>query len=328
MAICWYCEKEITGFRYKIAGNECDIECANNQINRSLELLGRLLAEIPEFVGVGLGYDKPEFFWYIFAESELAVRMISEECSMAQLGFSLYPLMASIPSVQKAEPIVSMPGRVIMGGVSVGHFNLMTTGTLGGILRIGDQRYAVSTASILAPYGARLGDMIVQPSIEDSPNRTHSLGKLSVISKLAFGSINDLDAAIATINPEVRSSPRIMEIGSPTHVAEPEIGVRIRKTGRTTGFTEGEILCTDARIKVLKDGQQYILQDQFLAFSPREDFAKDGDEGSFILNNSNDLIGMIQLVFHGMAVCARGNILLDRFGFSSPFCFEQLEEEQ
>ena len=109
LATCWYCERDILGFRYKIAGNDCDIECANNQINRSLEFLGRLLGEIPEFVGFGLGYDKPEFFWYIFAKTEEAVAIIQEACSNALIGFSIYPLMASIPGRLAPEPTVAFP---------------------------------------------------------------------------------------------------------------------------------------------------------------------------------------------------------------------------
>ena len=327
MAVCWYCEKEILGFRYKIAGNDCDIECANSQVNRALEFLGRLMSEIDEFVGFGLGYDKPEFFWYIFAETEAAAISIREVCSNAQIGFSLYPLMAKIPGGVGPEPTVALPDRIILGGVSVGHLNTKTTGTLGGVVRIGEQKYAVSTASVLAPEGSKLGDIIVQPSIEDSPHRAYSLGKLAVISKLAFGSINDLDAAIALVDPEVPTSPRIREIGRPTDVAEPEIGINVRKTGRSTGYREGRVLCTDVRIKVLKGTQQFIFQDQFIVMSESEPFAEVGDEGAFILNNNNDLVGMIQLAFHGMAVCARGSVLMGRFGFTPPYCFEPTDDD-
>ena len=327
MATCWYCEKEILGFRYKIAGNDCDIECANSQINRTLDFLGRLLSEIPEFVGFGLGYDKPEFFWYVFAESEAAVNHIRGACSTALIGFSLYPLMANIPGNKSLEPTVALPDRIILGGVSLGHMNAKTTGTLGGVVRIGDQKYAVSTASVMAPDGAKLGDIIVQPSIEDSPNRAYSLGKLAVISKLAFGSINDLDAAIALVDPEVPTTPRIKEIGRPSDVAEPEIGMNVRKTGRSSGYREGRVLCTDVRIKVVKEAQQFIFQDQFIVMSESEPFAESGDEGSFVLNNNNDLVGMVQLTFHGMAVCARGSILMERFGFTPPYCFEPTEED-
>ncbi len=327
MATCWYCEREILGFRYKIAGNDCDIECANNQINRSLEFLGRLLSEISEFVGFGLGYDKPEFFWYIFAETGDAVASIREACSNALIGFSIYPLMANIPGGVVPEPTVAFPDRIILGGVSLGHLNAKTSGTLGGIVRIGEQKYAVSTASVIAPDGAKLGDVIVQPSIRDSPHRAYSLGKLAVISKLAFGSINDLDAAIVLVDQDVPTSPRIKDIGRPTDVAEPDIGINVRKTGRSSGYTEGKVLCTDVRIKVIKENQQFIFQDQFIIMSDSDPFAEVGDEGSFVLNNNNELVGMIQLSFHGMAVCARGSVLMNRFGFTPPFCFEPTEED-
>lgn len=327
MAICWYCDREIIGFRYKIAGNDCDIECANNQVNRTMEMLGRLLGEISQFVGFGLGYDKPEFFWYIFAENEDAVLMIREACSNALVGFSLYPLIASIPGLEVPEKTVALPDRIIQGGVSIGHLAASTTGTLGGVVRIGEQKYAISTCSTLAPDGAKLGDLIVQPSIQDSPNRTYSLGKLAVISKLAFGSINDLDAAIATVSQDVPTTPRIKEIGRPNDVSEPEIGMNVRKTGRSSGFTEGRVLCTDVRIKIIKEEQQYVLQDQFIVMSETEEFATSGDEGAFVIDNNNGLVGMIQLSFHGMAVCSRGSILLNRFGFTPPYCFEPTDED-
>ncbi len=327
MATCWYCDREIIGFRYRIAENDCDIECANKQINRTLDILGRLLGEIDEFIGFGLGYDKPEFFWYIFAENQSAVLMIREQCSAAQVGFSLYPLLTPFDEKEDAEPTVALPDRIILGGVSIGHLYAKSTGTLGGVLRVGEQKYAVSTAEVLAPEGAKLGDVIVQPSIKDSPHKMYSMGKLSVISKLAFGSINDLDAAIATVDPEVPTSPRIREIGRPNDVAEPEIGMNVRKTGRSTGFTEGKVLCTDVRMKVMRAGLRYVLQDQFIIMSDVEEFARKGDEGAFVFDNNNDLVGMIQLAFHGLAICARGSILLGRFGFVPPFCFEPSEED-
>lgn len=327
MVSCWYCDKEISGVRYKIADNDCDIECANNQIDRTLDFLGRLLGEIDQFVGFGLGYDKPEFFWYIFAENEAAVLTVRQHCSEAQVGFSLYPLIAKIPVQKDPEPIVALPDAIVFGGVSIGHLGARTTGTLGGVLRIGNQKYAVSTAETLAPEGSGLGDTIVQPSVEDSPHKVYGMGKLSVVSKLAFGSINNLDAAIATVEQEVPTSPRIREIGRPNDVAEPEIGINVRKNGRTTGFTEGKIICTDVRIKTVKGQQEYILQDQFLIMADSAEFAAMGDEGAFVINNNNDLVGMIQVSFHGMAVCARGSILLSRFGFTPPYCFEPDEED-
>lgn len=327
MVNCWYCEREIIGFRYKISENDCDIECANKQINRTMEILGRLMGEVDQFRGFGLGYDKPEFFWYIFVENEAAVHLIKEQCSAAEVGFSLYPLHSAIDEVEELEPTVALPDRIVLGGVSIGHLLAHSTGTLGGVLRIGEQKYAVSAAEVLAPDGAKLGDPIVQPSIEDSPHKMYAMGKLAVVSKLGFGSINDLDAAIATVDSEIPTSPRIMEIGRPNDVTEPELGMNVRKTGRTTGFTEGKVLSTDVRLKVLREDKMYVLQDQFIIMSESGEFAKVGDEGAFIFDNNNDLVGMIQMAFHGMAICARGSILMTRFGFMPPYCFEPSEED-
>lgn len=327
MATCWYCGKVIIGFRYKIAENDCDIACANDQINRSLEILGRLLAENDGFVGFGLGYDKPEFFFYIFVEDEASMHLIRAQCSESEVGFSLYPLMTPLVDPEEPEPNVALPDRIVLGGVSIGHALAKNTGTLGGIVRAGDQKFAVSAGDVVAPDGSKLGDPIVQPSVADSPHKMYSLGKLAVISRLGFGSINDLDAAIVSVNEEVPTTPRVMGIGRPNDVAEPELGMNVRKSGRSTGFTEGKVLISDVRMKVLKEGKQFTMQDQFIIMSDVGEFAKRGDEGAFIFNNNNDLVGMIQLAFHGMAMCSRGSILLDRFGFVSPYCFEPSEDD-
>lgn len=327
MAVCWYCEKEIIGFRYKIAENDCDIACANDQINRTLEILGRLLGENEGFVGYGLGYDKPEFFWYIFVEDKASMQLIRSQCSEAEVGFSLYPLMTPLVPPEDPEPNVALPDRIVLGGVSIGHILAKTTGTLGGIVRIGDQKYAISAGEVFAPEGAKLGDMIVQPSISDSPHKMYSLGKLAVVSRLGFGSINDLDAAIVSVDPDIPTTPRVLGIGRPNEVAEPELGMNVRKNGRSTGFTEGKVLSTDVRIKVLWGDKKYTMQDQFIVMSEIGEFAKRGDEGAFIFDNNNDLVGMIQLAFHGMAICSRGSILLGRFGFETPQCFEPSEDD-
>ena len=326
MAICWYCEKEIEEFAYKIARHPCALECADREIERSKGILTRLLAEVDSFVGFGLGFENPEFFWYIFVENEETGLALKDEFSSAQMGFSIYPLVTNIPRISTPDPIKAIPENVVLGGVSIGHLNSKTAGTIGGILTMGDRKYVVSTSQILAPDGANLGDLIVQPSVIDSPQRGYALAKLSVISRLAPGSVNDLDAALGTLNTVVPSTPRIKYLGRPSGVVDPRIGMNVRKTGRTSGFTEGRVLCIDAKVKLIRDNHLLFIQDQFIAMSEDSIFAESGDEGSFLLDNNNALVGMIQIVFHGMAICARGTVLLERFGFQEPDCFEPGEE--
>ena len=101
----------------------------------------------------------------------------------------------------------------------------------------------------------------------------------------------------------------------------------VRKSGRTTGFTEGKILCTDLKIKVVIGNRLYFLQDQFLAISDMGSFAERGDEGAFVLDNRNSVTGLIEMVFHGMAVCSRASLIFERFGLIPPYCFDFDEGE-
>ena len=324
---CWYCGKEISGYVFRIAGNDCDINCANEQITRAKDLLGRLNSEIDSFVGFGLGFEKPEFFWYVFVDDPGMLQYLKDEFSAAQLGFSIYPIVIEIPNQMEPEMIPAIPDKFIMGGTSIGHLNASTTGTLGGVLRMGERKYVVSTASVLAPAGAMIGDKVVHPSRPDSPRRGVILGRLVVISRMAPNSSNDLDAAIAEIDPEILTTPRVKNIGVPSEASEPHIGMSVRKSGRTTGFTEGKILCTDVRMQRIHDGRLYYINDHFIVMGETGNFAEPGDEGSLVMDNRNAVTGMVELAIHGMAVCSRGTILLERFGFVPPECFEPFEDE-
>lgn len=324
---CWYCGKVIEGYAFKISGNECDIKCANQQIQRSKDILAMILAEVDGFVGFGLGFDKPEFFWYIFVENEELLTALKEEFSAAQLGFSIYPLVTEIPRPNDLEMVPSIPEKYVQGGVSVGHLRAGTTGTLGAILRIGERRYAISTATVLAPEGSKLGDLVVHPSRPDSPRRGIILGKLAVISRMTPNTGNEIDAAIVEVRDNIPTTPRIKNLGRPGDVSDPHIGMSVRKSGRTTGFSEGKILCTDVRFKIIQDNKLFYLQDHFIAVSDSASFAEPGDEGSLLMDNTNSLTGMIVMTFHGMAICSKASVIMERFGFYPPECFEPLEQE-
>ena len=327
MPTCWYCDKKIEGYVFRISGNDCDITCANMQVTRARDILGKLLSESDAFIGFGLGFEKPEFFWYLFIENRETVDFLKGELGAAQFGFSVYPLITGMPQDGNPEMIPAVPEQSIQGGTSIGHPLAETTGTIGSVLRIFDKRFVISTATVLAPEGAKLGDLIVHPSRPDSPKRGKILGKLAVISRMAPNALNDLDAAIVELQQEIESTPRIKNLGRPGDVSEPHIGMSMRKVGRTTSFTEGKVLCTDVRIKCFLNNRFYYLNDQFIISSENHSFADRGDEGSFVLDNRNAVIGMITLTFHGMAICSRATTLLERFGFVNPDCFEPLEDE-
>lgn len=96
-----------------------------------------------------------------------------------------------------------------------------------------------------------------------------------------------LDFAIAQLKPGVMTLSEIHEIGPITAIAEPMMGEAVKKRGRTTGLTTGNIsmLMMNAAgtavetIEVKKNGGN-------------ERFSMPGDSGAALLNNANAIIGL------------------------------------
>ena len=92
----------------------------------------------------------------------------------------------------------------------------------------------------------------------------------------------------------------IYEIGHPTGLAIPEIGMRVRKSGRTTDLTIGEIEGVDATVKVSYGaGKTATFRDQLLIGPPG--FSGGGDSGSVIVvdGTAESGVALVGLLFAG-----------------------------
>ena len=101
---------------------------------------------------------------------------------------------------------------------------------------------------------------------------------------------NLVDCAIAEpINPD-DVVDEIMEIGKITGVAEAELGMAIKKSGRTTGLTTGSIEQIDVTVKVsYGENKTAVFVDQLMAGS----MSAGGDSGSAVLNEQNQIVGLL-----------------------------------
>ncbi|MDS0257429.1 hypothetical protein ApAK_07095 [Thermoplasmatales archaeon AK] len=327
MTFCWNCEKEIEGYLYIIGGHDYDLACANGQIERSKEILYKIMNEVDSFTGFGLGFDNPEFFWFVFVDDVSVLPFLKDEFAAAELGFNIFPSTANAIRYSQPPETVSIPKEPVQGGISVGNLPWITTGTLGGVLRSGEEQYIVSISRVLGPPGSRINDEIVQPSLVDFDMNARIVAKLSSVARPVPLNKNLIDAAIAKLQPTVKGSSRIKNIGKPTRIDSPQIGMDVRKSGRTTDYTEGKIIATDVSFKIFDYGKIYSITDHFLISSEDTEFATSGDEGSFILDNNNSLVGMITATFHAMAICSKASNLFERFGFDDAEAFEDLEED-
>lgn len=217
--------------------------------------------------------------------------------------------------------------RPAPGGVSIGHRDI-TAGTLGCLVRKNGQIFILSNNHVLANSNeAELGDPILQPGPYDGGRFPEDhIANLEEFVPISFTGLpsecglatgvaallnmvaivlgsdarlqavsglvaeNLVDAAIARPLKEQDVSAEILEIGVIQGTAPGELGMAVKKSGRTTGLTTGEILQVDVSANVQYGaGQIARFTDQLMA-GP---MSQGGDSGSAVLDESNRLVGLL-----------------------------------
>ncbi len=217
--------------------------------------------------------------------------------------------------------------RPAPGGVSVGHVGI-TAGTLGCWVTQNGQKVILSNNHVLAnSNAAEIGDAILQPgphdggrfpqdhianltqfvpiSFQGDPSEcpfanavisAFNLGCRLIGSNTRYKVIkiqaedNLVDAAIAAPLNTADVKDDILNIGTIQGTVSGELGMAIKKSGRTTGFTTGEIQQVDVTVNVQYGaGQVAVFTDQLLAGA----MSQGGDSGSAVLDNNNRLTGLL-----------------------------------
>lgn len=219
--------------------------------------------------------------------------------------------------------------RPAPGGVSIGHRDI-TAGTLGSLVRKDGQTFILSNNHVLAnSNAAQIGDAILQPGPHDggtvaadhiadlaafvpisflAPEPPSSCGFAgAVIALLNAGcrvigsqtryrtvsiqqSTNLVDAAIARPRAEGDVKDEILGFGAIQGTVRGALGLRVKKSGRTTGLTTGEILQIDVTVDVQYGaGQVARFTDQLMAGA----MSQGGDSGSAVLDEQNRLTGLL-----------------------------------
>jgi hypothetical protein len=217
--------------------------------------------------------------------------------------------------------------RPAPGGVSIGHVDI-TAGTLGCLVKRGNDVFILSNNHVLAnSNAAAVGDPILQPgphdggtlagdhiadladfvpiSITGIPSECNiANGIASVLNGVASvlgratrlqaistqAEDNLVDAAIARPLDPADVSNEILNVGTIAGSAEATLGLAIKKMGRTTGFTTGEVTQVDVTANVqYGTGRIATFVDQFMAGA----MSAGGDSGSAVLDDSNRLVGLL-----------------------------------
>ena len=217
--------------------------------------------------------------------------------------------------------------RPAPGGVSIGHVGI-TAGTLGCWVTKNGQKVILSNNHVLANSNAAdIGDAVLQPgpfdggsfpqdhfanltqfvpiSFQGEPSGCQFANAVISVFNLGCRVIgsntryqvtkvqaddNRVDAAIATpLNP-ADIKDEVFNIGPIQGTVSGELGMAIKKSGRTTGFTTGEIQQVDVTANVQYGaGQVAVFTDQLLAGA----MSQGGDSGSAVLDDNNRLTGLL-----------------------------------
>lgn len=191
----------------------------------------------------------------------------------------------------------------------------------------GDQIYILSNNHVLANSNqGQPGDAILQPGPHDGGTIGDQIATLEAFVPINFGidiptcpiatgmasisnwmarlvgsrhrlqafrenpEMNRVDAAIARPISADLVEKRILEIGVPQGVGEGTLSLKIRKSGRTTGLTSGEITQVDATVQVGYGlGKMATFTDQLMA-GP---MSSGGDSGSAVLDESDRVVGLL-----------------------------------
>src|SRR5947207_976779 len=117
------------------------------------------------------------------------------------------------------------------------------------------------------------------------------LGVLGLsLKRLPKGRMNLVDAAVAEPIDTNLISADILDIGRVTESAEATIGAVVRKSGRTTGLTDGHVTAIDAVVEVdYGGGKTAMFRGQIVS----DLLSKGGDSGSLIVDDRRRAVGLL-----------------------------------
>lgn len=105
---------------------------------------------------------------------------------------------------------------------------------------------------------------------------------------------NRVDAALARPNNPQMFQQAILEIGQPTGTKRPALGMKVRKSGRTTGYTEGTITLMNATVNVSYNTPTGVRQARFSGQVMTSPMSQGGDSGSLIVEiGSTNAVGLL-----------------------------------
>jgi hypothetical protein len=214
----------------------------------------------------------------------------------------LNPLVPGIDDMPESNTRSKLRYRPICGGISAAHRDV-SAGTLGAIMEdastgeplLLSNNHVFANCSTEDKPNAQVGDPIYQPGRADGGDYNQDI-VATLVRWIPYSTTGDnlVDAAVAKPKPGILTSEVILgqneEFISPGEMTPITTKTHVKKYGRTSGFTNGDIIDWDfATTMTYPGGAKVKYVDQLLAKLD----TYSGDSGSILLDNNDNIVGMV-----------------------------------
>jgi len=257
-------------------------------------------------VGVGVRNQKIVLYVETVEAARHAPLSVDGIPVMVRVTGRIYALAVAPLSVQALTAPRTDRWRPAPGGVSVGHYRV-TAGTLGVLVTdaVDGERVVLSNNHVLANSStdrverAEAGDSIYQPGRYDGGVEADRIAGLKRYVSIREWEENRVDCAVASPDRQVDVSDDILEVGRVFGWMDPQLGMAVSKSGRTTGLTSSRVVDVNATVKVDYGPFTATFSDQAVVDSPNRSFGDSGDSGSVVFTQFAGLPVAVGLLFAG-----------------------------
>jgi len=283
---------------------------------------------------VGIAHSESDGEVVVFVEDERALEAVPRSFKGCAVRTEITGKIESLSS-EVASPVSDVSEarrdqvRPLVGGTSLsayvteGPWIYLYGGTL-GMVTYDDK--ILSNAHVIAMNPDTyefldIGTPILQPGSGDGGRLDDRVGELGGYIPIHFepDGENYADAAIGSIDEGVDLSygEEFDEAGNYwiegwTEVSDGDV---VRKSGRTTGVTTGEVLYTNASVWVDYDGQRAYFVDQIVVAQDNWSFSGPGDSGSAV-DKDGEFVGLVFAGSQGYAYISKAEYIIDGLGIA------------
>jgi hypothetical protein len=283
---------------------------------------------------VGIAHSEAEGEIIVFVEDEQTKQRVPHSFEGYAVRMEVTGKIQTL-STQVAEPITDVSEdrqgavRPLVGGTSLsalvtkGARRYLYAGTLGMVTY---DNKILSNAHVIAMNPdtyefLATGTPILQPGSGDGGRLVNRLGELEAYIPVDFdpGAENYADAAIGSIDGSVSASPgeQFYEGGNYwvegwTEVSQGDI---VRKSGRTTGVTTGEVFQTNGSVWIGYGDQSAYFVDQIVVAQENSSFAAPGDSGSAVDKNG-EFVGLVFAGSENWAFISKAEHIIEGLGIA------------